>query len=289
MASSTSPKPSYHLCPDFSIAPPPDGYLTLGSILKNLDVDGVAHPLNLNAAIEVPAEDVFPRRVPDSKTGFTRTLKELRAVETSIWAKIFSLQGLGGIFNFLYKRTDDESLTVEDIQTRYFSPGEEYMTKSLELPNVASFVSVTRKKLPVYMVTGLKVAVGAKLSKVESKTKIVKGEVGASDPHGIASGGGSVGYTSEDTSAMGFNGSTPFILGIRVRKIWWEKGVRKTSDKVAGVALDDGGVRDKVSPVAGARFLEDFLVDDVETAPAEKIFANENDDLGIETSNWALP
>lgn len=163
------------------------------------------------------------------------------------------------------------------------------MTKSLELPDVASFVTVTQKKFPVYMVTGLKVAIGAKLSRVESKTKNVKAEIGASDPQGMVSAGGTGGYTSENTSAMGFDGSTPFVLGIRVRKIWWEKGVRKTSDKVAGVALDNGGAQDKVSPVSGARFVEDFLVDDGEKPPAGKVFANETDDLGIEPSNWALP
>ncbi|KAJ4141760.1 hypothetical protein NW768_000977 [Fusarium equiseti] len=289
MVSSTSPKPSYHLCPDFSIAPPPNGHLTLGSVLESLDVDGVAHPLNLNAAIEIPEEEIFPRDGPDSKTGFTRTLKELRSVETSIWAKIFSLHGLGGSFSFLSKRTDDESLTVDEIQTRYFSPSQEYMTRSLELPNVASYVTVARKKLPVYLVTGLKVAIGAKLSQVESKTKDVKAEMGASDPQGIASAGARGGYGSENTSTMGFDGSTPFVVGIRVRKIWWENGVRKTSDKVVGAALDDRGAQGKGSLVSGARFVEDFLVDDVEETPAGKLFANDTDDLGIEESNWVLP
>ncbi|SCV25225.1 uncharacterized protein FFB14_00118 [Fusarium fujikuroi] len=289
MVSNTSPKPSYHLCPDFSIAPPPDGHLTLGSVLESLDVDGVAHPLNLNAAIKIPPEHIFPRNGPDSKTGFTRTLQELRSVETSIWAKIFSLQGLGGTFNFLKKRTDDESLTVEQIQTRYFSPTEEYMTKSLELPDVAGFITVTKKEEPVYMVTGLKVAIGAKLSKVKSKTKNLKAELGASDPQGMASAGGSGGYTSEDTSAMGFDGSTPFVLGIRVRKIWWENGVRRTLDKVPGRALDNAGAHNKVGPVSGAKFVEDFLVDDGETPTLGKVFGNEIDGLGIEPSNWVLP
>ncbi|KAM5344485.1 hypothetical protein ACJ41O_013021 [Fusarium nematophilum] len=288
MASSTSPKPSYHLCPDFSIAPPPDGHLTLGSILKNLDVDGVAHPLNLKDAIGVPDEDIFPRRTPDSKTGFTRTLKELRAVEASIWAKIFSVQGLGGSLSFLRKRADDETLTVEDMQTRYFSPDEEYMKKSLELPNVAGFVDVTSKKVPVYMVTGLKVAVGAKLSKVSAKTTKIDGQMGVTDPQGVASGGGSGGYTSEDAAAVGFDGSTPFVLGIRVRKIWWERGIRKTSDKVAGAALDDGRGRGMVSTAAGAQFVDDFRVDDAESAAAEKVFTNEDGDLGIEPSDWVV-
>jgi hypothetical protein len=88
---------------------------------------------------------------------------------------------------------------------------------------------------------------------------------------------------------MGFDGSTPFVVGIRVRKIWWEKGVRKTSDKVAGAALDEGSAQDKAGPVSGARFVEEFLVDGVEEAPAEKVFSNEAGDLGIEESNWVLP
>ena len=196
---------------------------------------------------------------------------------------------LGGTFSFLSKRTDDESLTVEEIQTRYFSPSQEYMTRSLELPDVAGFVTATRKRLPVYLVTGIKVAIGAKLSQVESRTKDVKAEMGASDPQGIASAGGSGGYASENTSTMGFDGSTPFVVGIRVRKIWWEKGVRKTSDKVAGPALDDGNARDKVGPVSGARFVEEFLMDDVEDSPVGKVFLNDTDDLGIEESNWVLP
>lgn len=166
---SVNPKPSYHLCPDFSISPPPDGHLTLGSILKNLDVDGVAHPLDLGSTIDIPNTEVYPRDAPDSKSGFTRTLHELRSVEGSFRAKIFGLDGLGGSLGFLRKRTDDETLTVEDLQTRYFSPTEEYMKKALELPNVALFVNVTRMKVPVYMVTGIKVAVGAKLSIVQGQ------------------------------------------------------------------------------------------------------------------------
>jgi hypothetical protein len=289
MSSSTSPKPSYHLCPDFSISPPPHGHLALGSILKNLDVDGVAHPLNPNSAIAIPNTEIYPRDGPDSKTGFTRTLMELRAVEGSVWAKIFSLDGLGGKLGFLRKRTDDEILTVEDLQTRYFSPTEEYMHKSLGLPNVAIFVNVTRMKVPVYMVTGLKVAVGAKLSKAKAKTTKIDGGMGVTDPHSGTSAGGSGGYTSDDADAVGFDGSKPFVLGLRVRKIWWKDGVIQTSDNVAGSILGDGEGRGEISAATAVQFVDDFSVEGAAAATPRKVYTNEERELGIEPSDWVFP
>lgn len=287
---SINPRPSYHLCPDFSISPPPNGHLTLGSILKNLDVDGVAHPLNLGSTIDIPSTEIYPRDAPDRKSRFTRTLHELRSVEGSIWAKIFGCDGLGGKLGFLSKRADDETVTVEDLQTRYFSPTEAYMKNSLELPNVALFVNVTRMKVPVYMVTGIKVAVGAKLSKAKAKTTQAYGEGAGTDFHSGTSAGGCAGYTSEGNAAGSFDGSKPFVLGFRVRKIWWKNGVRRTSDKVVGSTLEDGKCRERPSVVNGLDFMDDFTVDDtVAAAGNPSMFVNEEGWAGIEPSVWVLP
>jgi len=285
---SVNPKPSYHLCPDFSISPPPNGHLTLGSILKNLDVDGVAHPLNIHGStIDIPDTEVYPRDAPDSKFGLTSTLGKLRSVEGSFWAKIFGVDGLGGSLGFLRKRTDDETLTVEDVQTRYFSPTEEYMKQSLELPNVALFVNVTKMKVPLYMVTGIKVAVGAKLTKAEAKTTQVHGEGAGTDPHSGTSAGGRASYTSEDSVAVGFDGSKPFVLGFRVRKIWWKEGIRQTSDKVVGSTLEEGKSRERPSIVTNLDFIDDFTAAVGDTAG--NMFVDEEGGDGIEPSIWVLP
>jgi hypothetical protein len=90
---SVNPTPSYHLCQDFSIPPPPNGALDLGSILKNLDVDGLA-PINEDARIEVPETVKWPRNGPDIKTGFSCSMSQLTAKEFGIWAKIFGVNGL---------------------------------------------------------------------------------------------------------------------------------------------------------------------------------------------------
>ncbi|KAL2686793.1 hypothetical protein Neosp_004335 [[Neocosmospora] mangrovei] len=89
------------------------------------------------------------------KTGFSHTLKELRGVKGSIWATIFGSDGLGGMFSFLHKRENDEILTVQKLLVHYFIPTSEYMKQALEIDNVAFHINNTKRKNPVYLVTGL--------------------------------------------------------------------------------------------------------------------------------------
>jgi hypothetical protein len=133
------------------------------------------------------------------------------------------------------------------------------------------------------MVTGLKVAVGATLSKVRARKTQAAGEAGAADPHSGAAAGGDGGYKSEDEAAAGFDGSKPFVMGMRVRKIWWKHGVRHTSDDVAGSTMGD----DRASADAAVDFVDDFTFD--VAAPAGEVFVNEDAGLGIEESNWIFP
>lgn len=78
MAGSLSPKPSFYLCPDFSIAPPPDGHLQLGSVLQSLDPDGALAPLDAGETAPVPDTKILPKdKLASEKTGFTRRLKGL--------------------------------------------------------------------------------------------------------------------------------------------------------------------------------------------------------------------
>ena len=276
---SFNPKPSYHLCPSFMIPPPPDGHLDLGSILTNLDSDGVDNPLNIYSRISVPEEQIYPRNKPDEKHGFTRTLKELRSVEAGIWAKICGFGSVGA--RFLRERSDDETLTVVKLLTRYFSPSKEYMDESLGDANVTTYVEDTQKKQPLYMVTGYMYVEGAKLSRADTKSTEVGGEASATDPATQSSMGGKAGYKDSSSSGAGFNGSTSFILGLRVRKIWWKKdGERQMSDKVAGATLEDSApAKDKV--LNGLQFEDDA------TLEGEKVDMT-TEVLGIEPSVWVL-
>lgn len=113
------------------------------------------------------------------------------------------------------------------------------MAETLASPNVYAFIQVTKKKAPLYMITGIKVAAGASLSKNKGKVTSVTGEGGATEHHSMTQAGGRASFTSEDKAAASFESSTEFILGYRVRKIFWNDGVMQASDKVGGSTLED--------------------------------------------------
>ncbi|KAJ3463533.1 hypothetical protein MRS44_008319 [Fusarium solani] len=59
-------------------------------------------------------------------------------------------------------------------------------------------------------------------------------------PTSTSTAGAPASYENEESLASSFDGSTPFILGIRARKIWWGKGeVRQEVEDIVGATLDD--------------------------------------------------
>ncbi|KAL6902986.1 hypothetical protein GGI43DRAFT_400896 [Trichoderma evansii] len=189
MATTFSPQPSFYLCPDFSIAPPPNGHLQLGSMLRGLDFDSVFSPLDFGDTADVPDSQLRPLDKPSEKRGFSRSLRELRGLEGSIWGKVFGSEGLGAKFSLLRSRENDETLTVDKLFVRYFIPTLEYIKNALEIDGVAFHINNTKRKKPVYMITRLMWTEGAKY--------------GAK-------------YQDKGPGGWSFEGSSPFILGIRV-------------------------------------------------------------------------
>ncbi|KAF4964965.1 hypothetical protein FSARC_7143 [Fusarium sarcochroum] len=266
MAASFSPKPSFHLCPDFSIAPPPDGHLELGSVLRGLDLNSVLSPLDFSDTIKVPESQLLPVDKPSEKQGFSRRLKELRGLEGNIWAKLFGGAGLGAGFPALRQRENDETLTVGKLYVRYFIPTAEYMKNALEIDGVSFYINSTSRKQPVYMITGLMWTEGAKLSKVQSKTIKVSGETSATDPN------------------TGTSGGAPFILGIRTRKIWWDKdGTRRDEGYTVGSTLGSSkGKKEEVTE--GLKF-----VDDQVNETAGQVILDESQLEEEEAVVWIMP
>ncbi|KAI1202104.1 hypothetical protein F5X97DRAFT_253159 [Nemania serpens] len=270
MAGSVSPKPSFYLCPDFNIAPPPDGHLQLGSILRALDISGVLSPLDTGATVAVPESELFPRDKPMEKSGFTRSLKELRGLEGSIWAKLFGWDGLGAVFSFLRERENNETLQVEKLLSRYFVPTPEYMRQAIEVDGVSFYLKNVKYQKPVYLVTGLMWVEGAKLSKNQSVVNKVDAQAAATDPHSGTTGGARVASGIGDDLSTSFDGSTPFVLGIRVRKIWLDKhGVRHDATDVVGATLS--GSKEKMDAPNNLKWIDEDNLD----AMAGQIIADE--------------
>lgn len=225
--------------------------------MRGLDFDSIFSPLNIGDAIEVSTSSLRPLDKPSEKTGFSRSLGDLRGLEGNIWAKIFSKHGPGAKFSFLRNRENDETLTVEKLFVRYFIPTPEYMKEALEVDAVSFYIEATKRKKPLYLITGLMWTEGVKLSKVRSKKTRVTGEGAGIDPTSTTTGGAKAAIENEDNLSSSFDGSTPIILGIRVRKIWWSKdGVAQGAEHIVGATLGDSKKKE-MNVLDGLVFVDD--------------------------------
>ena len=156
---------TYIWAPNFTTGPYPNGPIKLGHILSDLNDFS---PLNREGVVEVPANQLNPaHRLPnyvfDSTKGDRSDLKFMISCDT--------------------------------LETTDFEPTTSYIEESMDVPEVQLFMQACNFKLPVYMVTGLKVARG-----------IIQG----SKP-----------FTSEGN--INFTNSTDFIVGFRVHRIWYRR------------------------------------------------------------------
>ncbi|KAK2738091.1 major facilitator superfamily mfs-1 [Colletotrichum kahawae] len=220
---SINPTPSYHLCPDFSIAPPPNGHLQLGSMLSGLDIDGVSSPLDFNATKIVPESELLPRDSPQVLKGFSRSLRDLRGLRGSMWARLCGNIGsfAGVTASFLKSRDHDEILTIDKVFIRYFIPSKEYMKQALGIDGMDFYIKDTRMRESIYMVTGLMWTEGARLSNVSPRASRPSARLAVASPSTGTTG--TNGRVAVERVATSFDGLSPFLLGLRVRRIWWDK------------------------------------------------------------------
>ncbi|KAK1239125.1 hypothetical protein MKX08_006186 [Trichoderma sp. CBMAI-0020] len=215
MADPNIAQPYFHLCPDFNIPPPPNGQLKLGTILQDVTIGSVIFPLDDGKAIEVPDSQLKPLQEASKIGGFIRSLEELG--EGNLWEAIADTEMVPNFSRLNTHVNRNKILSVEKLRVRYFVPTPEYIDKALEIEGVAHYVESTKQKRPVYMITGLMWTEGA--------TKLV-------NKHG----------------ADGFDrdSSNPFIVGIRVRKIWWRKnGTRYESEDEFEAVFDPPSAKDE--------------------------------------------
>ncbi|KAL6410591.1 hypothetical protein AUP68_07018 [Ilyonectria robusta] len=186
---------SYFLAPNFTTAPPPEGPIKLGSILHN-----IREFRTINRTVQaIPVMQLQP---VDKETGFEIFLGQRHSVDFGLIAQVLGLLGLGTSASIERTKDRNNLLSCQRLDTFAFDPTESYINKSMEDSRVRSFLRSSRFKLPMYMVTGLKVARGASLVGVGEK----------------------------------WDSSTDFIVAFKVRKIWLDRDEEVKHAKMAVIA-----------------------------------------------------
>ncbi|KAK2752268.1 hypothetical protein CKAH01_17741 [Colletotrichum kahawae] len=221
--------PRYHVAPNFSIPPvEAGGILELGAIIASVaDAD---EPINEDCHVSIP----ISKLLCSHQKGFSATKSSMTTGEYGIWAKVVGVDGFGCELSWAPERSAEDIYHFRGIDTIYFNPSQEYMEESMSKVDVKDFI-VGSGYGPVFMVTGLKTARGpsVKMSKSKKWTNTV--ELGLQEPGGIPIELGPKFDTSKETrQEMGFEDSTDFIIGIRVKKLMYKKHWRQWLTRIPG-------------------------------------------------------
>jgi len=208
---------TYHLPPNFSINPAPSGPIELGSILNNLQDVEVINP---DFRIEIPKASIYCHQ----KHGFTATRSRMRKGEFGVWARLVGIDGFGGELSASCGFSDETEYNFNRLDTFTFTPSADYLEASMQELEVTEYVEATDWE-PVYLVTGIKVAVGPSIRLTKTASTVGKVEMGLHQPAGLpAEIGPRVGFEREGHVSEGWEASDDFIFGLRVKKLVYKRG-----------------------------------------------------------------
>jgi hypothetical protein len=204
---------TYLVAPNFDIPPPPNGPIKLGQIISAPD-QPTLEPINIRD--HLPAPGVF---APTIKKGFSSTSTRLLGGELGLWAQVAASIGLK--FNLSFDSSADNMITVEELETHCFNPPQEYVESVIGLPEVQEYVTTSEFKVPIYMITGLKVARGASMCGGTKRSS--KGTTAIDALGELARVGPGARLQHATIDRESFEGSTDFVLAFRVQRIRFKR------------------------------------------------------------------
>jgi hypothetical protein len=225
----------YFLAPTWDFPPPPIGPVHLGAVITSVKTP--EKPLHTGPEDEREAFGSEQRQVAYS-------LESFRSGEFGIFTRFMSMVlGVGVDATLGFEKSDASLFEFESLETVQFQPTPSYLKTCISADPVQRFLKTTRYRKPIYIVTGLKIAKGAK-AKSRNKTTRRAGaaiEADAAPWTGVPVGGGpEVSATKAKAKDVAWDGGSDFVFAFRVRKVVVKRSndVGSETDYTKGALLD---------------------------------------------------
>lgn len=238
----TIPPPTYFLAPNCDF--PPDGLIALGSIIVNPKTPQKSLNHRNNQRVAVPANELQE----SFKDNWEGVMKSANHNKITLWASFLQMiVGVGANVSAGLKQGREELYKFRRLETKYFEPDVAYIEESLKSEGVKAYISATRCKKPIYMITGVKIARGASATDktVQEYEGMLKVGVDATMLTGVPlSAGPKIETSSSKEREVKFDNSSDYVFAYRVVKIQLRKGgdVKGHKDFVKGslFSVDEG-------------------------------------------------
>ena len=253
---------SYFLAPNFDS--PPDGPIRLGNILIS--------PFK-------PEESLIPPSLPLSIAIYSTTNENWYAekgassnTKIGIYAKFIDIvTGIGADASISRDKSTVNKYEFSRVETHFFVPSEEFVQEMMANPKVKEFLVKKKFRENVYMITGIKTAFGAKVTKTKTKGRggAFKGGFDGSAALVPVEAGPDINFSTKGNETSGFEGGD-FVFAYRLKEIAYRKRQVRSNDFDKGALL---GLEKK--------FKE--LKKDVEATAADvEVLGISEDDVGAE-------
>jgi hypothetical protein len=156
------------------------------------------------------------------------------------------------------ERNSEYVISASELETREFVATNDFVDKSMKLGSIQAYLAgYGDRPTPLYLVTGLKIVRGASAnSEVSAK---VEASMAANAP---AANVKMLEFAKSRTVGEAFDGSTPFVLAFRARKILYGKGKYEHSLSQRGASMMDGSQAAIKSEVEFVGLGEEVLPDE---------------------------
>ncbi|KAF6818290.1 hypothetical protein CSOJ01_01931 [Colletotrichum sojae] len=232
----SSRTPTYLPAPNWDI-PADSNVVVLGRLIR--DPRDPQSKVPRSSDDPVPPPEVYE----GAKTDWQTTVERSRAGCIGLWAKCLQLVGGGLSLGQLKSTMEDHRFS--SLETRYFSPDEEYLARALEDAGVQAYFHVNNHRKPVYLITGVKIARGGSVSTESSVERLAQAEVKA-DATGFGAPvemGPEASWESATRRTVSYGGSSDYIFAYQLTRIKPRKGGRasKSQSYVKGALYEKGG------------------------------------------------
>ncbi|KAI0103354.1 hypothetical protein GGR51DRAFT_254079 [Nemania sp. FL0031] len=231
---------TYIVSPNFTLSP---SSLKLGDLLVD-PLSPALDPLNRRCRLPIDKDDLKDTSVWEK---FSSTRSELLSGRFSLWMSVLALLGapFGVNIGLFLERNSKDVIITPELETHEFFVTDDYVKKVLEQAAVKAYMERRKYRIPVYMVSGLKIAKGGGSVNPDITTKI-DGNIGVTGPEGVMEAKPLFQYIQNRTEGVSFDSKTDFILGFRVERIVFEgDNLKDHSLSTVGASMLDGEERVK--------------------------------------------
>lgn len=263
----SSQRAFYFPSPTWDI-PATSDLVVLGRLLK--DPRNPERRIPGTQAISPSPEQIYTGQ----KLDWSSVNDQLKRGKIGIWAK--ALQLVGGGFDLSQTKACLDIHEFETLETKYFVPDAEYISRAMQDDGVKAFLHATHSRDPIYLITGLKIARGAK---VTNKTHLERGvaaevKVDATGFGAPVEVGPEGGFGVRRAMQTSFAGSTDYIFAYRLERIRVKRRTEEVESKeyIKGAMFgrDDDDSDDEMEFIADEFEEGGVEEDDEEVVPADK-------------------